>query len=242
MYTNLQLQDEHLWRPYLDTNRNIDIPVSITDFQRILVAQIFRPDLLVSTIQGSLSKILGIKNLTGTQSSIKQLAEESQADQPILIVTSSGTDPSIDIKELAKTSKKEYSEISIGKGQEKQALAQIKNAAEAGNWICIKNVHLAPNWLTSMNNEFRIAQLNDDFRMWMICESDLGFSETFVNTCCKVVFEPPAGIKNKIRYLFEQYTNVIERKRDFKHIKPYVALFILHAVIQERRAYIPQGK
>lgn len=215
--------------------------MNVTDFQKILIAQVFRPDLLVPTITSSVSKILGIKNLSAVQLSIKHLSEETTADQPILIIASSGADPSADIKECAKSNKKDLVEVSIGKGQEKHTLTQIKNAAEGGNWICIKNVHLAPKWLISLNEEFRIAELNPAFRMWMVCDSDKGFSEPFVNSCTKIVFEPPVGIKSKIRYLFEQYSSVLGIKRNFSYMKPHVALFIMHAVIQERRSYVPQG-
>lgn len=202
----------------------------------------FRPDILVSQMLNSIAKMLGIKStMSVSTASIKQLVDESKAEEPILIVASSGADPSGDIKEYANRNKKEYIELSIGKGQEKHTLLQVKQAAEGGKWICIKNVHLAPHWLTSLKEEFKITQLGHDFRLWMICDSDAGFSTNFINSCTKVIFEPPVGVKNKIRHFLDHYANILQKKHDFKYLKPHISLFILHAIIQERRTYIPQG-
>lgn len=73
LYENLKLEDEHLWRNYFNDLNNLlkdgngmpsittipQIPVTVTEFQKILVAQIMRPDKMVGVMMKSASKILG---------------------------------------------------------------------------------------------------------------------------------------------------------------------------------------
>jgi len=38
----------------------------------------------------------------------------------------------------------------MGGGQNEAALAMMKTAAEKGQWLCLKNLHLVTSWLTTL--------------------------------------------------------------------------------------------
>jgi dynein heavy chain 2 len=40
-----------------------------------------------------------------------------------------------------------YLQLSMGGGQNEAALILMKQAAEKGQWICLKNIHLVTSWL-----------------------------------------------------------------------------------------------
>uniref|UniRef100_A0A182W9J8 Cytoplasmic dynein 2 heavy chain 1 n=1 Tax=Anopheles minimus TaxID=112268 RepID=A0A182W9J8_9DIPT len=246
LYGRLELTNETAWKKYIEADEAI-APVSLSEFQQLLVAQILRPDLLTKTIHRSVRNMLGVKSLYSTRPSIKSLAEESTAVEPLLLVTASGMDPSEEIRDHARQSPgvglTKYNEFSIGKGQEMEALKLVKDAANTGSWICIKNVHTVPQFLTTtLDDALKTISLADGFRLWMTSETDRDIGEAFQKKCNKVLYEPPAGLKHKLKLLLDQHSQSISaKKRDYKTIKLYVGLFLLHSIVQERRSYIPQG-
>lgn len=246
LYDVLKLHDEFLWKDYVNpASHKNKIPVHITDFQKILISQILRPDLLIQTITSSVGCILGFKNMSIPSPSIRTLAMESSSDYPIMLVTTSGLDPSQEIRATAENvlGPNKYFEISIGKGQENTASDLLRTAIETGKWICVKNVHLVPNWLASIDDILNNSKIqkSDNFKFWLICDTDVGLSESFVFRCFKVLLEPPSNIKFKVRYLFDQNSALLSKQKDYKTIKLYVSFFLLHSVLQQRRIYIPQG-
>uniref|UniRef100_A0A182QV28 Cytoplasmic dynein 2 heavy chain 1 n=1 Tax=Anopheles farauti TaxID=69004 RepID=A0A182QV28_9DIPT len=246
LYARLELENEAAWKKYTEADEAV-APVALSEFQQVLIAQILRPDLLTKTIHRSIRNTLGVKSLYSTRPSIKSLAEESSASEPLLLVTASGMDPSEEIRDHARQTAgiglAKYSELSIGKGQEMEALKLVKDAANTGSWICIKNVHTVPHFLTTtLDDTLKTVALADGFRLWLTTETDQQIGAAFQKKCNKVLYEPPAGLKHKLKLLLEQHSTAIgAKKRDYKTIKLYVGLFLLHSIVQERRSYIPQG-
>ncbi|KFB35182.1 AGAP010790-PA-like protein [Anopheles sinensis] len=246
LYRRLDLANETSWRKYTEADEAV-APVSLSEFQQILIAQVLRPDLLIKTIHRSVRNMLGIKTLYSTRPSIRSLAEESSPTEPLLLVTASGMDPSEEIREHARQTPgiglAKYGEFAIGKGQEMEALKLVKDAANTGSWICIKNVHTVPNFLVgTLDDALKTINLAEGFRLWLTTETDQHIGEVFLKKCLKVLYEPPTGLKHKLKLLLEQHSDAIGvKKRDYKTIKLYVGLFLLHSIVQERRSYIPQG-
>lgn len=243
-YETLQFDNETLWIKYANDSNEIGIPAShITEFQKILVTQIFHPNQLISVISTSVSKLLQINNVFASKPTIQQLATESQSENPVLLVASGGMDPAKEIEDyvMQKLGKNKFLEISIGKGQESSSLISLRKAASEGLWLCIKNVHLVPHWLDGLSQELDVLELNKDFRLWLVCDSINHFPESLLVKCNHIKYESPSGVKNKLLRLIQQWSPLISQKRDPKVVKLYVIMFILNSVLQERRSYIPQG-
>lgn len=243
LYYSINLENEDLWRTYVNGNITNEIPVNISDFRKILITQIFRPDLLITTMTKSLSKLLMSNVPSEIKPSIQQLLDETKQTEPILFITSGEIDPSKDILDFAhnKFGKEKYIEMAIGKGQEKTVMQQVRRAADNGFWICVKNVQLVPNWLNELDEMLQSISYRDGFRIWLICDSTRPFPQSLLNKCNKVLHEAPNSIKSKVQRLIQQWNGLLERKRDAKQLKIYIVLFIFNAVIQERRSFIPQG-
>lgn len=243
LYTALNLYNTSLWDTYITTTNALDVPCNVSEFSKILVSQIFRPDLLSTTISKSITKMLGTNNLSIVKPTIQQLAEESTADSPILLITTGDTDPSKEIQDYAqeKLGRNKFVAISIGKGQEDTAMVAVQNAAENGIWICLKNVHLVPNWLLTLNEQLERRQLNENFRLWLLCDSADKMPTSLVVKCNKILYESPNGVKSKVLRLIHLWQPMLVQKKDSKQLKLYVIMFVLNAILQERRVYIPQG-
>lgn len=243
-FETLQLDNETMWTKYATGSNDVSIPLSnITEFQKILVTQIFHPSQLIGVISTSVAKLLRISNAFAAKPTIQQLAAECKNENPLLLIASGGMDPSKEIEDYVaqKSGKNKFLEISIGKGQESRALITLRKAATEGQWLCIKNVHLVPHWLDGLSQELDVLELNKDFRLWLVSDSIANFPESLLVKCNQIMYESPSGVKNKLLRLIQQWTPLLSQKRDPKIMKLYIITFILNAVVQERRSYVPQG-
>lgn len=243
LYNKLQLENEEMWRSFMNSTTPNDLPVHVTELQKMLITQILRPDLLIATMTRSLSKLLITNVPCEIKPSIQQLFDETKEDEPILFITNGEIDPSKDVSDYSqhKLGSNKFTEMAIGKGQENSVMQQIRQAAQNGTWICVKNVQLVPNWLNELNEILQTLSYRDGFRIWLVCDGIRHFPSSLLNRCNKVLYEAPNSIKAKVQRLIQQWRSLLETKRDAKLLKIYIVLFIFNAVVQERRSFVPQG-
>lgn len=215
-------------------------------FHRVLLAQIFRPDLLLAQLRLASSQLLGVSPEAATQPTVLQLLEQSSCERPILMVSQPELDPATELRGVAlkKWGAQKYQELAIGRGSEQRALQAMRQAASQGQWLCVKNVHLVPEWLAQMEHELSEMPKSPEFRLWLLCESTRGFSEAAVYKCLKVRYEQPRGLKQQVQRMLQNYAGLepeVASKQPAKCLKMRLVLFLLQAVLQQRRQYIPQG-
>lgn len=83
-------------------------------FQQILIVQALRPDRLQVAMKEFACRVLNLKDISPSTSSIKYIYEtETVASEPILIIISPGSDPSEELRELAEAvvGKQSYHEV-----------------------------------------------------------------------------------------------------------------------------------
>ncbi|ALC40164.1 btv [Drosophila busckii] len=247
LHAQLQLEKDYVWRGFIEQQTDDVLPAISSPFQRVLIAQIFRPDLMLAQLRYASSQLLGITAEAITQPSVQQLLEQSNAATPILMISQPELDPSMELRGLAlkQWGEQKYQELAIGRGSEARALQAMRQAAAQGQWLCIKNVHLVPEWLEQLEAELAQLQKSPDFRLWLLCESTQGFSEAAVYKCLKVRYEQPRGLKQQLRRMLQNYAGLQPadaiNKQHAKCLKMRLVLFLLQAVLQQRRCYIPQG-
>ena len=67
----------------------------------MLLVQALKPERLVSAMETFVIKTLNLRELSPPALSLKHLLSETMASEPILIITSSGSDPSEELRDLA---------------------------------------------------------------------------------------------------------------------------------------------
>lgn len=243
LYASLDLENENVWTKFISEPSIIEIPAKITEFQKVLINQILRPDALLAAISRCTVKLLGLKALSVVKPNIQQMAEENTKDQPILLIATGDIDPSKEIQDYVNLSigSDKYIELSVGKGQETNTLAAVKKAASDGSWICLKNIHLVADWLQILDESLNSMHIESSFRLWLICDSINSIPESLLVKCNKIMYESPSGVKQKLHRLVQQWYPIVAPKKNATEIRLYMSLFILNAVLEERRAYIPQG-
>lgn len=127
----------------------------------------------------------------------------------------------------------------MGGGQNEYALETLKSAAEKGEWLCLKNIHLVTPWLQTLEKEFKLLEPNPRFRLWMTSEPHAKFPSILLQTSLKITYETPPGVRNNLQRTFQQV--VQSANNDPQKTQILFTLSWFHALIQERRTYIPQG-
>ena len=96
LYDAAQLDDGGQWQGFAAAEDcENEFPVAIKQklsyFQQVLVVQALRPDRLVSVMEHFVSNALGLKELSPPALSLKNVYKETEAEEPVLIIVSSGT-------------------------------------------------------------------------------------------------------------------------------------------------------
>ena len=85
--------------------------------------------------------------------------------------------------------------------------------------------------------------INDGFRLWLTSEPHPKFSAILAESSLKVTFESPPGVKRNMQRTLAAWSSGNVLKSDRGTVVKSHATFVLawfHAIIQERRTFIPQ--
>lgn len=130
----------------------------------------------------------------------------------------------------------------MGEGQEQSALKALDDASQIGNWVCLKNLHLMTSWLPELSQKIQSLSPHKDFRLWLVTEPHDKFSSVLTQTCLKISYEAPQGIKNNLLRTYTTWDNKHIQKQSGTGARLLFVLAYIHALLQERRTYIPQGR
>ncbi|XP_076446844.1 LOW QUALITY PROTEIN: cytoplasmic dynein 2 heavy chain 1-like [Babylonia areolata] len=250
LYQQLEMDDGGLWGNFARSTRcEEEFPPAVerkcSAFQQVLVLQAARPDRLQSCMSLFACKILEMKELSPPTVSLKKLyQEETMATEPILIIISTGADPSQELQELANETVgvDKFHQVAMGQGQAEIAMQLLNQCSANGEWLCLKNLHLVTAWLQVLEKVFNTLKPHPDFRLWMTAESHPKFPSILLQSSIKITYESPPGVKRNLIRTYETWTpEYISKGGNVVRAQCLFALAWMHAVMQERRMYIPQG-
>lgn len=216
----------------------------VSAFEGLLLSRTFRPDRLQSAMTGFVTAALNLRSLAPPPFSLKTLVEhESSAAQPVLFITTPGADPSQELADHAAATigKERYHEVAMGQGQADIALTLLRECARSGDWLCLKNLHLAVSWLPVLEKELFTLQKAPQFRLFLTSEPHTKFPSTLLEGSLKITFEAPPGLKKNLLRTYEGWSNEFVAAGPPLRAQLLFVLAWFHAVVQERRSYIPQG-
>ncbi|KAJ3022561.1 Cytoplasmic dynein 2 heavy chain 1 [Thoreauomyces humboldtii] len=217
---------------------------SLTAFQHLLVTQALRPDRLLSAMNKFCCDALGMSNLAPLALNLEKLhKDESIPKEPVLFITTAGADPSQELKELALrvVGADQYHQIAMGQGQGDLAISLVRDASSKGGWVCLQNVHLVTTWLPSLEKELSSLKHHASFRLWMTSEAHAKFPASLSQNSLKITVEAPPGVKKNLQRTYEAWSPEFIANGPVHRAQALFALAWFHAVIQERRTYLPQG-
>ena len=208
-------RDEQVWKSWWDHNEpemqsvpgyedRIQTEKEIGKFIHLSLIRCLREDRTVIFTSEFISTILSPDYAKPVTDSTESIWLESSNRVPILYLLSSGADPTSNIDEFAKKKKKYPTDkVSMGEGQEIIALNKIRDGFLSGSWVILQNCHLGLGFMAEIEGILgKAEQIEDDFRLWITCESTPKFPIGLLQMSIKVTNEPPKGLKAGLQRTF----------------------------------------
>ncbi|KAJ3146349.1 Cytoplasmic dynein 2 heavy chain 1 [Geranomyces michiganensis] len=246
MTQSLNFGDSETWSQWLKHPSCETAPPRshLSAFQVVLLTQTLRPDRLLSAMNNFSCAALGMSSLAPPPLNLEKLfTSESLPKESILFLTTAGADPSAELNEFAvrTVGAGHYHQIAMGQGQGETAISLIRQSAPKGDWVCLQNVHLVTSWMPTLEKELSSVQTHENFRLWMTSEAHLKFPASLLQNSLKITVEAPPGVKKNLLRTYEAWSPSFIAAGPIHRAQALFALAWFHAVIQERRTYIPQG-
>jgi len=102
------------------------------------------------------------------------------------------------------------------------------------------------SWLPILEKEIKnLKDPNKNFRLFLTSEPHAKFSTILLQTCTKITYEAPPGIKKNMERIYQIWSNSLFKEINTNEselvLQTLFAMALIHAILQERRTYIPQG-
>jgi dynein heavy chain 1 len=202
------------------------------------MVKLFRLDRFLPAAEKFVTAVFGRELLEGS-GDLKDVVEQVNATTPIALASSPGFDASYKVDGLAERMHATCANIAMGSNEGLESADKaISNAAATGTWVQVKNVHLAPSWLQSLEKRLESLKPHSDFRLFLSMESNPKIPVNLIRASRVLMYEQPAGIRANMKdslstLSLKAATPPVEKARI------YVMLCFLHAVVQERLRYAP---
>ena len=217
-----------------------------------LLVHTLRPDRVHLTFNILACNLLGVKSLSVPAISFTQMMAAADSISvasdgrtvPILLVSSVGTDPSRDLADFGSQTvgNDHYIEFAMGGSSDTDAISKLHAAALSGSWLCLKNLHLVADWLPTLERALDLMSAPHPlFRLWFATEPHAHFSATLLQRCYIVALEAPPGLRANMQGTLTSWGDNFLLKGGPLRAHLLFSLAWLHAVLQERRSYAPQG-
>jgi len=248
------------WQPLMDADEPWPILVQplpeplgteLTDFQRLLIVKVFRPEKIVECIGEYIGAFMGREYVDLPPLDLHVVFPETSPAVPLVFVLSAGADPMATIIRFATEMKmlEKMHAISLGQGQGPIAAALIEKMSKSGEWVVLQNCHLAKSWMVKLEKIVEgfptVSNMHPDFRLWLTSMPAKYFPVPVLQCACKMTFEPPKGMRANLKGTWigvmtqEMFDSCSEKRPEWKKLLFGVSFF--HAVVQERRKFGPLG-
>ncbi|KAB8270794.1 dynein heavy chain, N-terminal region 1-domain-containing protein [Aspergillus minisclerotigenes] len=204
----------------------------------LLLVKLCRMDRFVPTAERFVETVFGRELFEGS-TDLKDIVDQVTATTPISLSSSPGFDASYKVDALVERMQATCANIAMGSDEGlKSADKAISNAATAGTWVLIKNVHLAPSWLQSLEKRLDSLKPHKDFRLFLSMESSPKIPVNLIRASRVLMYEQPAGVRANMKDSLSSLS-VRAGKPPVEKARVYLLLCFLHAVVQERLRYAP---
>jgi len=225
--------EKHVPKLWSDGLSNVD-----QHLLNLLVVKIARPDRFLPAAERLVASVFG-SDMFRFSESLGVIVEQVTAATPIALMSSPGFDASYKVDTLVERTNAVCANVAMGSDEGVMSADKaIASATANGTWVLIKNVHLAPQWLQSLEKRLSSLRPHDDFRLFLSMETSPKIPVNLIRAARTLVFEQPAGIRANMK---DTLSVLSDRgmKAPIEKGRLYFLLCFLHAVLQERLRYAP---
>jgi len=209
----------------------------------MILVKLYRPDRLLESTELFINQVFRTNLTAQTDYDFREVVQKNSAAlTPIALVSVPGYDASYKVDQLVKQVNVRCTSIAMGSVEGiSQAEVALNSASKNGQWILLKNVHLAPQWLDHLEKRLHSIQPHPDFRLFMTMETSPRVPVNLISLSRIFMFEPPPGVKANITNSLRGLSSTLVEKLPIERVRIYFLLAWLHAVVQERLRYVPLG-
>lgn len=211
--------------------------------RKMLVIKCFRPDRLLPATSIFATEIFDEEFMNSGELNLQQIVmEEVGSATPLAFCSVPGYDASYRVDNLVAENNTRCTSVAMGSA-EGFALADqaISTAIKTGNWVMLKNVHLAPSWLGQLEKKLHSMKPHNNFRLFLTMETNPKVPVNLLRMSRILMFEPPPGIKANLQESLRSIPPSRLQRGPTERSRLYFMLAWLHAVVQERLRYVPLG-
>ncbi|ODA76229.1 hypothetical protein RJ55_08074 [Drechmeria coniospora] len=204
----------------------------------LLLVKLFRMDRFVPAAERFVSQVFG-GDVFDYDEDLQATVTQAPATLPVALVSSPGFDASYKVDGLVERMKVKCTNIAMGSNEGlASADKAIGNAAQTGSWVLVKNVHLAPTWLQSLEKRMEALNPPKGFRLFLSMESSPKIPVNLIRASRVLMYEQPAGVRANMK---DSMSSLSTRatKSPVERTRLYLLLSFMHAVAQERLRYAP---
>ncbi|KDO30766.1 hypothetical protein SPRG_04667 [Saprolegnia parasitica CBS 223.65] len=214
-------------------------------FRTMALVSVSRPDRFPFAVEAFLVAVFGVDfPWRGQVEFADQVAHETEATRGILLCSKTGFDASGRVDELAATLQKRFASVAMGSAEGYDAAEKALNTAiKQGTWLLLRNVHLCPSWLLTVEKKLYSVRdsCHKDFRLFLTSEIHPQLPLNLLRLCDIFVFEPPNGVKASMLRTFLDVPSERVNRAPTERGRLFLLLSWFHAVLQERLRYVPIG-
>ncbi|XP_034825556.2 cytoplasmic dynein 2 heavy chain 1 [Maniola hyperantus] len=236
LFARLSLDKSDTW---LEFQKSGDLhtigKLNLSLFENIVAVAAMRPDSLYRAIIAFVDDLLGAGSVAGGES-VGAAARWAAPTRPVLLLAAHAADALV---AHAQTHSRTLLTVGIEEGRSSWEAAL--ETSRGGGWLAIV-VGASPftrdllSFLASLAQR-PVMDFGDEFRLWILAE-DRDIPTNISNTCINVVLEAAEGVKRNVCNTLSAWGRV---QGDAALLGLLARLALFHALVQERRAYIPQG-
>ncbi|KAG9049343.1 hypothetical protein FS837_010557 [Tulasnella sp. UAMH 9824] len=219
-------------------------PSSVVEAARsLLVIKCFRPDRLLQATALFVREVFSVDMSSQSAFDLKHMvSDEVVPTTPLALVSVPGYDASYRVENLIRDTSARSVSVAMG-SQEGFTLAEqaIAGAARQGSWVLLKNVHLAPSWLSTLEKRLQSLSPHRGFRLFLTMEANPVIPVNILRQSRIIMNEPPPGIKANLLDSLQSISPSRLSQGPAEKIRLYFLLAWFHAVVQERLRYVPLG-
>lgn len=225
---------------FWDNNEHLSIQ---SEFRKLLVIKCFRPDRLIAATNQFINIAFGENFNLYTEVNLNSIVNnETTCNTPIAFCSVPGYDVSNRIEKFAQSSSNKLVSLAMGSAEGFSLAEQaITNASKRGTWVLLKNVHLAPQWLSQLEKRMHSIKPNPSFRLFLTMETNPKVPINLLRMSRVLMFEPPPGIKANLQETLRSIATNHSFEGPAERSRLHFLLAWLHAVVQERLRYAPLG-
>eukprot|EP00002_Diphylleia_rotans_P002763 TRINITY_DN1178_c0_g2_i14.p1 TRINITY_DN1178_c0_g2~~TRINITY_DN1178_c0_g2_i14.p1 ORF type:complete len:4518 (+),score=1049.96 TRINITY_DN1178_c0_g2_i14:77-13630(+) len=218
----------------------------INGFHRILLVKIFRPEFLCDAVEEFVGVVFGNARFLDVKSLniMAAVQDDLSATTPMLLCAKPGYDPTTLVEAAAAQMGRELNTVAIG-SPEGYDLAEkaINIASKNGFWALLKNIHLAPQWLSQLEKKLHALKPHPEFRIFLAMEvQGVAVPVTLLRSSRVFVFEQPSGIKAQLGRIFSSSVVATRSSRGPRErMRLHFLAAWLHSVLQQRLRFVPLG-